>query len=132
MLCSRCNARTAGFTLLEVIVGLTLMATVLVGSLLSFSAHQKQRRFADAKIAAVAVADDLLNLLSSSPQGIPANGRGLIPGKPNWYWRTTAVGAIAPANLPMRLVRFEIIEQSGQDPPRALVTVELVQPLEAG
>ncbi len=136
MRCFRCNGqhlmKRPAFTLLEVIVGLTLMATVLVGSLLSFSAHQKQRRFADAKIVAVTIADDLLNLLSASPEGIPANGRGLIAGKSDWFWRTSVVGAMAPANVPMRVVRFEIIEQSAQSPLRALVTIDLVQPLEAG
>ena len=106
--CFRCNGqhlmKRPAFTLLEVIVGLTLMATVLVGSLLSFSAHQKQRRFADAKIVAVTIADDLLNLLSASPEGIPANGRGLIAGKSDWFWRTSVVGAMAPANVPMRRI----------------------------
>lgn len=132
MLCSRCNERSTAFTLIEVIVGLTLMATVLVSSLLSFAAHQKQRRFADAKIAAVTVADDLLHVMSASPEGIPARGRGLIPGQRNWFWQTSVVGAMAPAQVPMRVIRFEIIEQSSQGSLRALVTVDLVQPLGAG
>lgn len=137
MPCCRSNRRTGtakpAFTLLEVIVGLTLMATVLVSSLLAFSAHQKQRRFADNKIAAVAIADDLLNWMSGSPEGIPTVGRGLITGRPNWFWRTSVVGGSVPANIPVRVIRFEIMEQPAQRSPlRALVTIDLVEPREAG
>ena len=137
MPCCRCSqrkrvARTA-FTLLEVIVGLTLMATILVRSLLAFAAHQGERRFADNKIAAVAIADDMLNWMSGTPEGIPAIGRGLVPGKPNWFWQTSIVGATAAANVPLRVIRFTIIEQpTPRRPFRALVTIDLVEPMEAG
>jgi type II secretory pathway pseudopilin PulG len=132
MPCFRSNGRSAAFTLIEVIAGLTLMATVLVGSLLSFAAHQKQRRFADAKIAAVTIADDLLHVMSNSPDGIPATGRGRIPGQRNWFWQTSVVGAMAPAQTPIRVIRFEIMEQSSPGQIRALVTVDLFQPMDAG
>ena len=124
-----CRHNTA-FTLLEVVVGLTLMASVLVGSLLSFSAHQKQRRMADAKLAAVAVADDLLNQLSGSRDGIPVAGRGLIAGKANWFWRTGVVGMAAPADLPLQVIRLEIVEVTSEGSLRPLATVDVVEPIE--
>ena len=124
--------RGKAFTLLEVIVGLTLMATMLVGSLLAFAAHQRQARFADAKLQAVAVADELLDRFSGSPGGLPPAGRGAIPGKPGWFWQTTPARAIAPAQIPVRIIRFQIFSQKPNGPLTPLVTVELVQSLGVG
>ena len=120
------------FTLLEVIVGLTLMATMLVGSLLAFAAHQRQARFADAKLQAVVIADELLDRLSGSPGGLPSAARGVIPGKPGWFWQTSPVGAIAPAQIPVRIIRFQIFSRTASGPLTPLVTVDLLQSLGGG
>ncbi len=125
----RCN-RQRGFTLLEVIVGLTLMATVLVGSLLSFAAHRRQRHLADNKILASAFADELLNVMTTSSDGIPNRGRGPVPGRPRWYWQTNSTTAIVVAEIPLRVIRFEIIEQTGTGSVRPLVSIDVVEPLE--
>ncbi len=103
-----------GFTLIEVVIGLTLMATVVVSSLLAFSAHRKQRRAAEAKLAAVTVADDLLHRLSAGRDGIPIAGRGVIPGHPYWFWQTTPVGTIRRAEVPLRVIEFRIVEVSDE------------------
>jgi type II secretory pathway pseudopilin PulG len=118
------------FTLLEVVVGLTLMASVLVGSLLSFSAHYQQRRIADAKIAAVTVADQLLDELSGTREGIPAIGRGMIAGRPNWFWRTNVIGTAAPAEIPIRVIRLQVVEVNNEGRMLPLATVDLVEPIE--
>ena len=122
--------RGAAFTLLEVVVGLTLMASVLVGSLLAFSAHQKQQRHADAKLAAVALADELMNQFTSSRDGIPLFERVSIPGKPTWFWRTSVVGTTAPARVPMKVIRLEIAERTDEGSLRPLATVDVVEPIE--
>ncbi len=124
-----CKHKNA-FTLLEVVVGLTLMASVLVGSLLSFSAHHQQRRIADAKITAVAVADQLLNELSGTREGIPTAGRGMIAGRPNWFWRTRVIGITAPAQIPMRVIRLEVVEMNNDGRLLPLATVEVVEAIE--
>lgn len=130
MRCSRFDHRQRSpkqaFTLLEVIVGLTLMASVLTSSLLAFSAHRKQQRFAESKLQAVAIGDQLLDRLSGSPQGIPPSARGLIAGKSNWFWTTRIVGTMTPAGIPMRVIRFEIIEQRSPGVAQTLVTVDVV------
>lgn len=110
---SRSRSAT-GFTLIEVIIGLTLMATVVVSSLLAFSAHRKQRRTAEAKLAAVTVADNLLHRLSSGRDGIPVAGRGVIPGHPYWFWQTSPVGTIRRAEIPLRVIEFRIVEVSDE------------------
>ena len=125
----RCK-RNSAFTLLEVVVGLTLMASVLVGSLLAFSAHQKQRRHAEAKLAAVSLADQMLHQFTASRDGIPALGRGPIPGKPTWFWRTSVVGTRAPAEVLLKVIRLEIIELTDEGSQRPLVTVDVVEPID--
>ena len=118
-----------GFTLMEVVIGLTLMATVVVSSLLAFSAHRKQRRTADAKLAAVAVADDLLNRLSTGQDGVPVAGRGVIPGHPYWFWQTQPVGSIRRAEVPLRVIEFRIVEVSDAGR-RPLVRTQLVKKID--
>ena len=125
----RCK-RDSAFTLLEVVVGLTLMASVLVGSLLAFSAHQKQRRHAEAKLAAVSLADQMLHQFTASRDGIPALGRGPIPGNPTWFWRTSVVGTRAPAQVLLKVIRLELIELTDEGSQRPLVTVDVVEPID--
>ena len=122
--------RRGAFTLLEVVVGLALMASVLVGSLLSFSAHHQQRRTAEAKIAAVDVADQILNEMSESRAGIPLTGRGLITGKPNWFWRTSIAGVANPAQTPLRVIRFQVIEVNRNGRMQPLMSVDVVEAIE--
>ncbi len=121
------HSSKVGFTLIEVVVGLALMASVLVASLLSFSAHRRQLRTADARIAAVAVADELLEFLSSGPDGLPTSGRGRIPGRANWIWQTNVVGMTTPMLVPMQVVRFRIIEFRGDGSPQTLVSVHVME-----
>lgn len=123
---SRCNRR-AGFTLIEVVVGLVLMASVLVGSLLAFSAHRQQLRHADAKVAAVAIADDLLNRFSGTREGVPSAGSGPIVVQPNWFWRTRTVGVVMPAEIPLRVIRLEVVEQNVGQAARVLARVDVVE-----
>lgn len=115
------------FTLLEVVVGLALMASVLVASLLSFSAHRKQIRAADARIAAVTVADDLLQQFSVRPEGLPRFGRGPIPGYPNWIWQSVVVGNAAPVQVPMHVIRFSIMEVGRDSELEELVWVNVME-----
>lgn len=126
---SRSSGKNA-FTLIEVVVGLTLMASVLVGSLLAFSAHHRQQATAEGKLAAVAIADQLLNEWTGTREGVPASGQGAIFGRPNWYWSTSVVAAVMPAKVPMRVIRLEIIEWRVDASPRALASVEVVEALE--
>ncbi len=128
----RSRDRRPAFTLVEVLVGVTLMATMLVGSLLAFAAHRKQQRFADQKLRAVALADSLLDQLSHRPGGIPSTGRGPVASSPGWYWQTSPVRAIAPSRIPLTVIRFEIVGRSPDGSAKSLVNVELVRPLETG
>jgi len=122
--------RREAFTLLEVIVALVLMASVLVGSLLSFSAHQRQLAAADKRVAAIAVADDLLSQLTGDSRRLPYPLREVIPGYPNWFWQTSVVGTTSPLGIPMRVIRLSVIEFRPQDGVlQTLASVDLVEPV---
>jgi prepilin-type N-terminal cleavage/methylation domain-containing protein len=128
MRCSRCKpiARSAGFTLIEVVVGLVIMAGVLASSLLAFSSHQRARRFAEAKLVAVDVADQMLTQFSNSQGGIPPAARGPVVGRRGWWWQTTPVGVAAPANVAMTVTRFQIVEIEAGGKTKSLMHVDVV------
>lgn len=123
------RAQVGGFTLVEVVAGLLLMASVLVSSLLAFSAHRQQSRTADAKLAAVRVAEDLLLDFTARQDGIPVGKRGRIAGTAGWFWRTTVVGTTAPVGVPLKVIRLQVIEVSGNRSV-PLATVDVLEPLQ--
>ena len=105
------NRARMGFTLIEVVVGLVIMASVLVASLLAHHGHQQQWRSANAKRTAVTISDELLQRWSVQRGGIPMTGSGPIPGKPNWYWENQLVGIATPVGIEVRIVRCRILER---------------------
>ncbi|TWU58433.1 hypothetical protein Poly51_12110 [Rubripirellula tenax] len=119
--------RSSAFTLMEVVVGLAIMAGVMVSSLLAFGAHQRARRTAESKLTAVRVADELLSQLSAGRGGVPASDRGLIAGQPGWWWQTEWIGTAAPAGIPVGVIAFRILEVSPDGSPRTLARVDIVK-----
>ncbi len=114
-----------GLTLLEVIVALVLMGGVVVSTLLAFSTHRRQLALATERIEATRLADTLLSQLRGRRGGIPLERFGEVPGKPGWFWQTRSVGRAVLADVPMRVIRFEIRRR---DAPRSpLVRVDFVK-----
>ncbi|MEO1524021.1 MAG: type II secretion system protein [Planctomycetota bacterium] len=115
--------RRSGLTLIEVVVALVLMGSVLVGSLLAFSAHRKQLSIANKQIEATIIAESLVRELSARQSGMPSSERGLVPGYPNWMWQTSIAGQAEVATVNMRVIQFEILDMT--DRPLRLVAVNL-------
>lgn len=126
-----CSARKQrqGLTLVEVVAGLVLMATVLVGSMLALAAHRRQHRYANDKLVAVAIADELLHQFDRSGDGIPAAASGVVATRPEWSWRTRVQGTTNPAGVLMRVVRLEVVHNVRGT---VCARVDLVQPLAVG
>jgi hypothetical protein len=97
--------------------------------MLSFAAHHRQRRVASSKIEAVAIADNLLNQLTAGRGGIPIASRGLVAGKPNWFWQTTFIGTAQPNAVPVTVVRFQIISVGAEGSSQTLTSVDVVKPI---
>ena len=123
----RC-CRDDGFTLIEVVVGLVLLATLLVGVLQAYGAHHRQLAHARDQLVAAQLADDMLAAWVDAPRGVPRQAAGLIPQHPSWAWRTQVRGRREVAELPVEIIRFEIVS-SGATPEdsRLLSAVEIVQ-----
>ena len=127
----RCNTTVQpqrnGLTLIEIVVGLVIMASVLASSLIAFSAHRRQLRHAEQRIEAVAIADELLLLLSGQVDGFPNSGRGTIAGKPQWFWQTSIVGTTSPMDVPLQVIRLRVIETQQDGQQKLLTSVDVVE-----
>ena len=122
----RVRPRRAGFTLIEVVVGLVLMATLLVGLVLATTVHKRSLKRASDKLAAVAEADALLvDLTRQRAEWWPAAGP--VADRPAWQWSTRAVVAARPLGVPVQTVRLTIVDTASQ-PPVELVAVDVVAP----
>ncbi|MEM1068735.1 MAG: hypothetical protein AAGG48_03265 [Planctomycetota bacterium] len=108
-------------TLVEVVVGLVLMATVLVASLMALAAQRRQYRQANHQLIAVGIADEIMNQFQSDPDGMPASGQGFIAGRTGWMWRTRVIGMTSPAGVAMPVIRLEVFDERGQ--PKAKLDV---------
>ena len=121
------DRRRRGLSLVEVVVGLTLMATLLVSTLVAYSGHRRQLRRAEQKRVAVTVADRLLVEMSGTLNGIPLSSQGYIAGHPTWFWRTSPIGIVAPMQIPMTVVRLQIVESVGAGSTTVLASVDVVE-----
>jgi hypothetical protein len=115
-------------TLIEVVCGLALLATVLVSILLTRARAVRQSAIAQARVDAVHVADDLLARWWADPASFPRTAGGGVEGRPTLAWRTSPV-----ANPPARLmggdvVRLEILDRSIEGSREPVLAVEVVVP----
>ena len=111
----------AGTTLVEVVAGLALLASLLVAVLLARSRYVRQATAADQRLRAVEVADQLLSAWHRDPRGIKT-GTGLV-SDPAFVLRTSAVADPAVEELGARVFRLDVL---AQDDGRVLVSVDFV------
>ncbi|HBO44191.1 MAG TPA: hypothetical protein DD670_09710 [Planctomycetaceae bacterium] len=135
------RAHRRAMTLLEVAVGLLLLATLLVGILRAFGQHSRQARHARIRLEAVAVADALLAEWFSRGGEVPGDDEGEVPGHPEYYWRLTPLEEICDEELDLGAVRVDLFflgekaGRSGEEDKKKLpfdspiVSVELAVPL---
>ncbi len=119
-------------TLVEVLAGLALLASVLVGLLAAKAGYARQSERADLRLRAVTAADQLLAGWWQSPGGVPGSADGATPGDAGLRWRTRLVANAAVEEIGASNVRLEILSaaQDGRAPSFVLA-VDLVLPPEA-
>lgn len=125
-----CNPtrRRGAFTLIEVVLGLVLMATLLVGILLAIGRHQHIHRLSAERNAAAELADNLLTDWFASPQGVPLSGYGTLPSMPRWSWRTSVVANRTVVGRVFPVVELEIFSSTPSPVGRpALLSIEILQ-----
>src|SRR3954452_23578105 len=85
------QARRPAMTLVEVVGGLALLATLLVGVLLAQGRYTRQAAAADRRLHAIAAADALLTSWRLDPHSLPRSGTGVVAGDSQLTWRTQTV-----------------------------------------
>jgi type II secretory pathway pseudopilin PulG len=129
-----CCRRSAGrgLTLVEVIAGLVLLATLLASILVAFGSQAAQIRAARDRITAVELADRLLSEWSSQ-NAIPAVGTEQnLAGTNAWRWRIVAGQSAELALSGVSSVRVEVwrSKQTGAD--QVLAWAEVLVPGKSG
>ena len=116
-----------GWTLVEVVAGLVLAATLLVAMITAFRVHRRQMVRAVRDRAALLEAESLLASWHGSE--IPRQASGwLVSGNQRWFWKTRPIQRYALGEgLFVESVRFEMFDTDRRG--RSVVTVELLRPL---
>jgi hypothetical protein len=101
-------------TLVEVIGGLALLATLLVATLLARSRYVHQSTVAERRLQAVAAAEALLTTWHQDARSLPREGSGLIPGEQQLAWRTRALANADARDLGAVVVQLQILDTRPQ------------------
>ena len=112
-------------TLLEVVAGLALLASLLAALVVAKARYARQAAAADRRLDAVAGADALLAVWHQDPRSLPREGSGAVPGDARLSWRTRPVANGDVEDLGGRVVRLEIFDERAGGRP-VLVGVEFV------
>lgn len=114
-------------TLVEVVAGLALLGSVLVGILLARAACMRQMARSNRRLEAVAAADALLTAWHQDPALFKPESSGFLAGDGQLLWRTALVPSLEAKNLGARIVRLEVLdERAAAEAPPVLATVEFV------
>ncbi|WP_419189634.1 type II secretion system protein [Stieleria marina] len=128
MTTQRSRRDRTGFTLLEVVIGVMLMASLVVGSLTALSRYRSSLAMAARKRQAMVVADDLLNVWVQSSNGLPGASVGEVGGESLFRWQTRVLSQRLICGVQTEVVRLEIYHpQSSNVAPYPLATVDYVR-----
>src|SRR5215212_9647609 len=108
----------AAMTLLEVVAGLALLASLLAALVMAKARYVRQ---------AVAAADEFLASWHRNPRSLPRDfsGSGDVSGDRRLAWRLRPVANAGIEELGGRVVRLEVLDER-LSPPPVLVAVETV------
>ncbi len=115
-------------TLVEVLAGLALLATLLVGVFITKGRAARQWSVAGERLRAVEAADALLSAWWHGPGELPRFAEGAVPGEAGLWWRTRAVRSQGVEALGAQVVRLEIVARR-ESQARPLVSVDVVVPV---
>jgi hypothetical protein len=114
-------------TLVEVVGGLGLLATLLVALLLAKARYTHQAAAADRRLQAVAAADALLAGWHQEPRSLVRAGSGAVAGGGEFSWRTQGIINAPVGELGAAVVRLEILDERPEAAANRVITsVEFV------
>lgn len=100
--------RSAGLTLIEVTAALAILGTLLVGVVVAKARHTRQLHDARRMEAVVKAADELIAGWWISPDGVPEEAAGSMPGDAALSWTTRIVENAELQEIGVRVVRLEL------------------------
>ena len=119
--------RVAGLTLIEVVAGLALLATLLVAVLTTKAKLTRQWASAQQRLRAAGAADALLAEWWRDVKTFPRQASGTVSGEPRLAWRTQAVPNDAVNRLGASVVQLDVIDDGGgRTAGEVLASVEVV------
>ena len=107
-----------GLTLIEVVAGIALLATLLVSILVAHKKHAEQVRLAQKRLDAIEQLDQLLAEWSAAGNWQPVGSAGDLAG---FKWRVEAADSRVPDELGSEVIRVELFDDI-----RVLASVELL------
>ena len=112
-----------GLTLVEVVAGLALLASLGVAMLSILTAHRQQARQAADRLQAADLADQLLAGWYSSGGGVPRNAAGVF-SRGECQWTTRAIDQRMVDGYAIEIVRLQVAARARPGVP--LVTINLL------
>jgi type II secretory pathway pseudopilin PulG len=117
-----------GLTLVEVIAGLALLATLLASILVAFGSQAGQIRAARDRRTAVEMADRLLGEWGSQ-NALPAIGTEQpFPGNDDWRWRLMDGESGKLEASGVKSVRMQVFRRDPRGSDKVLASVDLLVP----
>ena len=121
--------RSAGVTLIEVLVSLALLGSLAVAMVLARGRLVDQHRLALQKAQAVQVADGLLaHWLAQGKEEFPIDASGRVESHDDWVWQTRQVPLPELDPFNAQVVRLTIMDTGVPGKPVELTSVDVVVP----
>ena len=115
------------FTLIEVVVGIVLLAMLLVGVVRAAATHRTTIARATARIEAAQAADGIAAQIETRTGRLPVGQSGVVPGR-SWRWAVDLVGLREIEGIAVEVVRLRLADPAGTE----LLAIERVQPRPQG
>ena len=118
------TASRRGFTLVEVVAGMALLALLLVGIVQATAQHRRNMTRAAEQIEAAALADELTGQLRTRRGTFPIGETGSLPKRPGWAYRVIATSEQTVLGVPLQTVAIQIVDAATL---RLLIQVDVLQ-----
>ena len=115
-------------TLIEVVAGLALLATVLSGIVAIKTRCLRQMHRTEQRREAIRCADELLSAWWTDTATFPYRSSGPVPGHPQLQWRTRPISNLQAQSLGGQVIRLEIADFSASSSAEPLISVEVLLP----
>lgn len=101
-------------TLIEIVVGLVLLAMVLTSAVLAQKSHRQSVDGARRVEWVTEAADQILRQLENRRGGFPRRTRGRFDGLPGYVWTTTPIRREVVAGVAIEVVRWNAFGPDGR------------------